>query len=211
MPVPTVRFCVNNKRVATAVYTKKGDFLQVYPEKKVFSSERAWQAHWESVSRPTFTVVDDETKPKLRRIQEDDWTHEEKLKYIAPPGEYYIGDLCYVLGDEVYDTIFGGLGGYNSGLYKEKGSERFFLVDNTAYGDGLYYGTDGKEFGVDAGIIGICPKSACKKNDGGGKFYTFKDPVKCKFGGGKFEFCSGHIQLVIDTAETKTNDDDYED
>jgi hypothetical protein len=210
MSVPTVRFCVNNKRVATAVYTKKGDFLQVYPEKKVFPSEKAWQTHWESVSRLTFTVKDDETKPKLRRIQEEDWTHENTLKFTAPAGEYYIGDLCYVLGEDVYETIFGGLGGYDSGLYKEKGSEKFFLVDNTAHGDGLYYATDGKEFGVDAGIIGICPKSVCKKNDGGGQFYTFEDPVRCKFGGGKFEFRSGHIQLVIDTAGSNEDDEEYE-
>lgn len=207
MSVPTVRFCVNNKRVATAVYTKKGDFLQVYPEKRVFPSEKDWQSHWNLVSQPKFTVVEDTTKPPVKRLQESDWTHEKKLKFVAPPGEYYIGDLCYVLGDDVYDTIFGGLGGYDSGLYKEKGSEKFFLVDNTAYGDGVYYGTDGKEFGVDAGILGICPRSACKKDDGGGQFYTFTEPVKCRFGGGKFIFCSGYIHLMIDTAGYEEDED----
>lgn len=200
MSVPTVRFFVNNKRVATAVYTKKGEFLQVYPEKKVFISEKTWKNHWETVSRPTFKVVDDNTKPARRRVQQTDWTHENTLKFIAPAGEYYIGDLCYVLGDEVYDTIFGGLGGYDSGLFKEKGTDNFFLVDNTSYGDGLFHATDGKEFGVDAGIIGICPKSTCKKNDGGGHFYTFTEPVKCRFGDGRFEFRSGYIHLVIDTS-----------
>lgn len=209
MPVPTVRFCVNNKRLATAVYTKKGDFLQVFPEKKVFDSEKAWQSYWELLSKPNVTVVEDKTKPPVKRLQEDDWTHSNTLRFTAPPGEYYIGDLCYVLGDDVYNTIFGGLGGYNSGLYKEKGSDKFFLVDNTAYGDGIYYATDGKEFGVDAGIIGICPKSACKKNDGGGQFYTFEEPVKCRFGSGKFQFSSGHIRLVIDTVGQEEEDEEY--
>lgn len=191
---------MNNKRVATAVYTKKGEFLQVYPEKKVFISEKTWKNHWETALYPKFKVVDDETKPLVRRIQENDWTAQESLKFTAPPGEYYIGDLCYVLSDEVYNTIFGGLGGYNSGLYKEKATDNFFLVDNTAYGDGLYHGNDGKEFGVDAGIIGICPKSLCKQDGDGGHFYTFKDEVKCKFGGGVFHFRSGFVHLVIDTA-----------
>jgi hypothetical protein len=209
MSVPTVRFFSNNKRLSTAVFTKKGDFLQVYPEKKVFCSENVWKSHWETTSRPRFTVEEDVSKPPVKRIQEKDWSFENTLKYSAPAGEYYIGDLCYVLGDDVYDTIFGGLGGYDSGLYKEKGSNMFFLVDNTAYGDGLYHANDGKEFGVDAGIIGICPKAICKKNGGGGQFYTFTEPVKCKFGGGKFEFRSGYIHLVIDTAGYEGEEEEY--
>ena len=208
MSVPIVRFFNNNKRVATAVYTKKGEFLQVYPEKKVFPSENNWKGYWEAACTPTFRVEEDKNAPPVRRLKEDDWTAQEIFRFTAPAGEYYIGDLCYVLSDEVYDTIFGGLGGYDSGLYKEKGTERFFLVDNTAYGDGLYHGNDGKEFGVDAGIIGICPKSLCSKDGNGGQFYTFKEPVKCRFGKGKFEFRSGYIHLVIDTAGFDDDEDE---
>jgi len=208
MSSPTVRFCVNNKRVATAVYTKQGVFLQVYPEKKIFPSEKTWQLHWEAASRPKFSLVEDATRPTVPRLKEEDWAHEEILKFTAPAGEYYIGDLCYALSSEVYDTIFGSLGGYDSGVYKEKGSDNFFLVDNTAYGDGLYYGTDEKEFGVDAGIIGICSKALCKQDGNGGQFYTFKDPVKCRFGSGMFQFHSGHFKLVIDTVGADQEDDD---
>jgi hypothetical protein len=199
MPVPTVRFFANTKRISTAVYTKKGTFLQVYPEKKIFASENTWHCHWEAACKPRITVEEDKTKPPVKRLKEDNWTFEPTMRFTAPPGEYYIGDLCYALESEVYDTIFGSLGGYDSGLYQEKGTENFFLVDNTAYGDGLYHGTDGKEFGVDAGIIGICPKALCKQDGNGGQFYTFKEPVKCRFGSGKFEFRSGYIHLVIDT------------
>jgi hypothetical protein len=209
MSVPTVRFFANNKRLSTAVFTKKGDFLQVYPEKKIFPSEKAWKSHWETISHPTFVVEEDETKPSVKRIQETDWSFENTLKYTAPPGEYYIGDLCYAVGDDVYDTIFGGLGGYDSGLYKEKGTTRFFLVDNTAHGDGLYHANDGKEFGVDAGIIGICPKVLCKKDGSGGQFYTFTEPVKCRFHGGKFEFRSGYIHLVIGTRGCEEDEEGY--
>lgn len=198
---------MNNKRVATAVYTKKGQFLQVFPEKKTFPSEKTWQMHWEAACRPTFTVEEDASKPPVKRLKEDDWTFEKTLKFVAPPGDYYIGDLCYALSSEVYDTIFGGLGGYDSGFYREKGTDNFFFVDNTAYGDGLYHGNDGKEFGVDAGIIGICPKSLCKEDRNGGHFYSFKEDVKCKFGGGVFHFRSAFIHLVIDTAG---NDEDSE-
>lgn len=196
--------------MATAVYTKKGEFLQVYPTKKFFDSEMAWKAHWEVLSEPKSTVVEDKTKPSVKRLQQDDWTHTNALKFTCPAGEYYIGDLCYVLNDDVYDLIFGGLGGYDSGLYKENGSDRFFLVDNTAYGDGLYHGNDGKEFGVDAGIIGICPKSLCKKDGHGGQFYSFQEPVKCRFGSGKFEFRSGFVHLIIDTAGSFEDEEEEE-
>jgi len=208
MSCPTVRFFSDNRRIATAVYTKKGDFLQVYPEKKTFTSEQSWKNYWEEMSKPTFTVQDDTRKPPVHRLKKEDWTHESILKFNAPAGEYYIGDLCYVLNDYFYDTIFGGLGAYKSGLYKEKGTTNFFLVDNTTYGDGLYHGNDGKEFNVDAGIIGICPKALCKKNDGGGQFYTFSQPVRCSFAAGKFEFRSGYLHLVIDTMASE--DDTFE-
>lgn len=208
MSSPTVRFFLNTKRVATAVYTKKGQFLQVYPEKKTFPSEKTWQLHWEAASRPIFSVEEDTTKPPVRRLKEDDWTHEKTHKYIAPAGEYYIGDLCYAVESQVYDTIFGSLGGYDSGLYKEKGTEHFFLVANTFAGDGRYYATDGKEFCVDAGIIGICPKALCKQDGNGGQFYTFKDPVRCHFQNGIFEFRSGHIRLTIDTSGNEDDEDE---
>lgn len=134
-------------------------------------------------------------------VNQSDWTHKETYKFTAPAGKYYIGDLCYALSDSVYESIFGNLGGYESGLYQKKDSTDFFLVDNTAYGDGLYGGTDGKEFAVDAGIIGICPASMIgpEKDGDGGHIYEFKDPVKCRFSGGVFTFKSGYIRLVINT------------
>jgi hypothetical protein len=68
----------------------------------------------------------------------------------------------------------------------------------------MYPGSDGKEFGVDAGIIGICSASLMEKSGNGGHVYTFKAPVRCKFAAGRFFFTSQDKSLVIDT----TGDDD---
>lgn len=142
--------------------------------------------------------------PMTASVNVKDWEYSSVTKYTCPPGKYYIGDLCYVLGDDVYDKVFGGHG-YGDGLYLNKKINEFFFVGGTAYGDGCYYGSDRKEFGVDAGIIGICPVSYMRKDDGGGQIYTFSEPVDCSFKGGVFKFISGSNYLIIDTCG---NDDD---
>jgi hypothetical protein len=127
----------------------------------------------------------------------------ENFTHTLPAGKYYIGDLCYVLGDDVYAKIFGGTE-YKSGIYEEKNTGRTFLVSGTAYGDGLFVGSDFKEYTVDAGIIGICSASLMAKNDGGGHVYTFDKEVTCRFMNGRFFFNWNSDSLVIDT----TGDDD---
>ncbi len=143
--------------------------------------------------------------PAPLKAKLSDWnvTKATKINTSLPAGTYYIGDLCYVLGDNIYDNIFGGTG-YEMGIYTENSTGRTFVVNSTAWGDGEYPASDGKKFAVDAGIIGICPASLMAKDDGGGHMYTFDAPVRCKFSGGRFFFSWGYNSLVIDT----TGDDD---
>lgn len=218
----TLRFFVNDKRVSTAVPVKQGYLLQVYPMHQRFADEEQWRNWWTEMSKPRIRVMVGDTKPTLeihpsllaksekKEPTESQWTFKNTLKFTAPPGKYYIGDLCYVLSEDVYDNVFGGLGGYDSGLYQKKGSSDFFLLDNTAYGDGVYYGTDGREFGVDAGIIGICPASLVVKGYGENTLYEFKEPVTCRFKKGRFAFSSGYIRLVINTVDDEEEDEDYD-
>lgn len=74
---------------------------------------------------------------------------------ILPAGKYYIGDLCYVLGDmwdEVCHLIFDG---ETEGKLLELKSGTKFVYFHTAYGDGTYRDSTGEyEFSVDAGLIG---------------------------------------------------------
>lgn len=226
----TVRVFLNTKRMATGKEWK-GKFLQVFPVMKEFTSQAEWRETWQKSLTNSIRFVAEESAVKaqedkaqkdaaaerLELIQmliqggqrtksnlgdTDGWTHSERtLNYTAPPGKYYIGDLCYALYEDVYDKVFGSLGGYDSGLYQKGNS--FFLVDNTAYGDGLYKGTDGFEYGVDAGIIGICSGDlidpANTSAESGGKIYTFTEPVSMKFHGGVFRFHSGMTSFKIDT------------
>jgi hypothetical protein len=77
---------------------------------------------------------------------------------------YYVGDLCYVLNRDEWDTVclydidpedpegFLDPDGYD--LFKP-GSGRPFFILRTACGDGCYEGSDGKSYCVDSGTMGI--------------------------------------------------------
>lgn len=75
-------------------------------------------------------------------------------------GKYYIGDLCYVIGDdatwsEVCDLFFEGRDdhGCNEGEFELKDGRKFACY-STKYGDGLYPSNIGANLSVDAGCIG---------------------------------------------------------
>lgn len=68
---------------------------------------------------------------------------------------FYIGDICYVLSDEVYHDIWGSQNSYQEG--KIQVGNYAFAVDRTAYGDGFYADNNGRNYSVDAGVIGCVP------------------------------------------------------
>ena len=79
-------------------------------------------------------------------------------KILMPAGQYYIGDLCYVLKkewDECCDLFFAGRNdsGCNEGKFTLKDG-RTFVNFNTAYGDGYYHTSADQGLGVDSGSIG---------------------------------------------------------
>lgn len=72
-----------------------------------------------------------------------------------PAGDYYVGDLCYVLHDE-WDEVCSITIKDNQcldGEFTLKDGRRFAMY-HTAWGDGEYYDQLGRSYGVDAGLIG---------------------------------------------------------
>ena len=75
---------------------------------------------------------------------------------MMPAGEYYIGDLCYVMTDEEWlefcnITIQGTR--VIDGEFELKDGRKFASY-GTMYGDGVYYDHYGHSYSVDAGLIG---------------------------------------------------------
>ncbi len=203
------RLMVNGERISTGAVTADNRVFQVYPTKHMFDSVDAWHQHWINQMKPVLTVKAAEPvkKAKAKKAKLSDWTVIERnsFKTTLDADDYYIGDLCYVFSNDMYDGIFGATS-YSSGIYKENNTDRVFAVASTAYGDGEYDGSDGNKFAVDAGIIGICSKDLMAKDDGGGHMYEFNHPVICRFRGGHFSFESQYKYLSINTSGYDSDD-----
>ncbi|EQC1535559.1 hypothetical protein ACY1J9_001390 [Clostridium botulinum] len=116
-------------------------------------------------------------------------------------GKYYIGDPCYVVEKHkdwlklLEDTDY----------FKEK--DQFYkgysiLGGGTAYGDGgVYEDNEGREYSVDAGLIGIIPIEAidkeCKSIEWLGNIIDFDDDFTVEIENGIFKFGD----IVIDTID----------
>lgn len=122
---------------------------------------------------------------------------------------FYIGDICYVLNDEIYYGIWGAAG-FEDGIYQvpERGCR--FAVAGTAYGDGEFEDTQLRQYGVDAGVIGLVPAELIDKETRGGHY--FEGPGRAVFSaeGGCFEITLPIGETIyIDTHDHWEDEDDY--
>lgn len=116
---------------------------------------------------------------------------------------FYVGDICYVLADDVYHGVWGGAG-YEDGIYTDTASGMQFAVAGTAYGDGTYFADNlGCAFPVDAGNIGIVPLEIVDERKSADGFIS-KCPGVAEFDAenGVFEVTlPDGTYLYIDTAD----------
>jgi len=135
----------------------------------------------------------------------------EKVSAEFPAGEYYIGDLSYVMHDEWKEVCDLTIKGNNliNGAFNLSDGRRFFLA-MTAYGDGEYQDNLGNTYGVDAGLLGIIATKDIsqedQKNVTDGVVHDFYAPFSVIAESGIFDF--GNV--CIDTAwEPEDEDDEY--
>lgn len=78
---------------------------------------------------------------------------------IVPAGTYILGDPCYATPNECWDEAIETSDIFNDpvGYITVEGNRYPILGFGTAYGDGTYLGSDGFEYSVDAGLIGLVP------------------------------------------------------
>lgn len=132
-----------------------------------------------------------------------------------PPGKYYIGDLCYVINDKLWDRFcemttvgYDVLDGYF------KWEDKFLWTHSTAYGDGGYFDNHGKEYCVDAGLIGVLPFDLISKHLNGvahlGNVVEFAKPFTCEYDDGKF-FIGDDITIDTDPSYHEDEEEEYDD
>lgn len=128
---------------------------------------------------------------------------------------FYIGDICYVLLDRLYHDVWGEKHGYEAGTFMDPETGRHVAVAGTAYGDGTYAGSDGTEFPVDAGVIGLVPLELVKNSYGqeDGKVVEVPGTAIFSASDGKFEITTpdGNVLTIDTTWEPGYYDEDDED
>ena len=130
-------------------------------------------------------------------------------------GEYFVGDLCYVLGDrwdEICELTIKGHECLDGEFELSDGTK--FASYGTKYGDGVYTDQHGNQYPVDAGLIGCVEIKHC---DGGepsslGAVHTFDSDFETGEDNGLIWFDTVEIETG-DTCEDDHNqeDEDYDD
>ena len=136
------------------------------------------------------------------------------------PGTYYVGDLCYVLNDswdEFCDITIKDEQCLSGGFRFKDGRE--FVTFQTIYGDGMYFDKEGRQYPVDAGLIGcvriedmdIDVENVCDD----GNFIKFEKPFVCERVDGMLYF--GKVAIDLDPSDYDDDDaynedegDDYD-
>lgn len=110
---------------------------------------------------------------------------------IVPAGRYWLADPCYsISNDEVWMELLQSCNFFmDSPIGTTKGYE--VLAFGTAYGDGVYPDNRGREYAVDAGLIGLVPMELRESEYGSadvpdtylagafGREVVFTSPTKC--------------------------------
>lgn len=107
---------------------------------------------------------------------------------------FYVGDICYVLNDDLYHNVWGA-SGYDDGVFSDPKSRLQVAVAGTAYGDGEYYDQFGRQYGVDAGVIGIVPCELVKSE------YTNGGQIFEGAGQAVFEAEDGIFNIMLPNGE----------
>jgi hypothetical protein len=125
-------------------------------------------------------------------------------------GKYYVGDLCYVLGDrwtEVCDLIIDGHNCLDGIFTLKDGTE--FAIFSTAYGDGYYSDNEDRGYPVDSGSIGCVLVSSITPMElekTGGNIIDFNNDFDPFESDGIIQFDN----ISIDTAgEEEEEEDDW--
>ena len=120
---------------------------------------------------------------------------------------FYIGDICYVLDERVYQEIWGNVHGFTNGKFTDPQTNMSFAVADTRYGDGEYSDNKGRLYGVDAGVIGLVPAELIRFD------YDFGGQIFDGAGEATFEAYNGVFFITLPSGEvvkidTTDEDDD---
>jgi hypothetical protein len=131
------------------------------------------------------------------------------------PGIYYVGDLCYVMHPQWKETcnlMFASGGNYVlDGEFNLANGVRFAL-HSTAYGDGTYQDQQGREYPVDAGLIGCIAVEDVADPEAwleGMQAVVFTKPFELKYDGGVISFVDIDDKTIVEIDTDPVYDEEY--
>ncbi|TXH53637.1 MAG: hypothetical protein E6Q97_12790 [Desulfurellales bacterium] len=103
-----------------------------------------------------------------------------KDRAILPAGKYVVGDPCYAIPEHQWMAWLDAADFRNSGTVLAAELDGFIACGvETCYGDGTYFGNDGHEYPVDAGLIGLVAWEIADQEQTYESVVTFEAPVEC--------------------------------
>lgn len=123
-----------------------------------------------------------------------------------PPGTYYVGDPCYAVPNERWEEWL------EAADYRRQHQYLLAEIDgrpvvgiNTAFGDGTYLDEDGREYPVDAGLIGATPAELVDADPRASGIWLeglhrirFETPFECRYDKDTGDIWIGLIRIATD-------------
>ena len=133
---------------------------------------------------------------------------------LVPAGTYLLGDPCYSVPDEDWDDLLGSCNYFMDSAVGTCPNGLQVLSFGTAWGDGCYRDNKGREYPVDAGMIGLTPvlegwnrtDCGCISEGDGVYLVEFTQDTICSSDGKILRFGS----ISIDTDPDPEDDEDEE-
>lgn len=123
-------------------------------------------------------------------------------KFKLPAGKYYIGDPCYVIHHRAWVKVCD-----NTDDKVINCLEHPFFMAGTAYGDGVYFDQNNREYDVDSGCLGAVPVALIQKPLGAFMMIIdFPDGLVIGYDGKVFMF--GSLTIDTDPQEDFEQDDE---
>jgi hypothetical protein len=140
-------------------------------------------------------------------------------KITLPAGRYFVGDPCYTAGkDDAAWQAWCSTADFGSDDVMAATFNGLPVVGlHTAHGDGSYRDFDGREYGVDAGLIGAVPEELIKKMDisdedltGSGHWVETKEPFVLEQGSIGGLLMIGNVIIETDPADDEEEDEQWD-
>lgn len=133
-----------------------------------------------------------------------------------PAGAYIVGDPCYHVPDDQWDRVLEESGFFEKQCWAtfktHDGRDGIVVAFSTMYGDGMYSDGAGREYGVDAGLIGIISIldiDPSEFDDQSAHAIGFNAPVRCYEHDGVITF--GHVDINTDEQDSGFSDSEFDD